>query len=479
MLRVQTEAGELVPEPYLRMQKKVERRGLKAVKSLFVFVLCLLLVTTTLCTTRAFAAQKGYWKKSDATSTATGSDALKTGYEWYTYDGSQGTKIDSFTYNNQKVTDGIYWTSAGKPTTAPDEYEGYEVISDPTTQQGAQLDTSTNNSELAEKKISENAPEFDLSTEYVGNLLIWLMWKGCSMLTSACCDLGEWLLTITGVGAKTLFSQDYATGNQQTFYAAANKVASYAITPYAIALLVCTFVIWLAHATDQRARQNSQDFGINMLFAVALFAVALTLISHAIELCGAIYWLAQNLVTGVSKGLSAIGLTPGFSELGLKSALIGEINEVTYGNWSAFILIAFGAIVAAISCGNCTMYVLSAAFLRIGKVYLEASLSPLALSTIVDDRSRRIGLNYLRSFGATCFQAVTIFIALALAPLIFTLASALVTPLMSTTSGIAGITSSLEALIPMLVAIESITAIVKASEPVANKLFGAMGDGPM
>ena len=431
---------------------------------------------------QAVAAPEAHWQLVQTNSIQNGLNQ----YIWEWVDES-GDVPETITYNGREIDNGdpLYCFSIGttaKPMSwVPDGYEegaGDETPLDPTSPNPDQMDDiSGDRQDLAGELISETDPSFSLSFEFLGNAAIKLMWMLSSGAITALSGMAEWFLALAGMSGAQLFTADYATGDLAGFYEAAQIVSAYAIRPYAYAAIGVVFMIWLVRSADSRKRQTGFDWFTELLTVITIMVAAITFIRHAVDMCGAIYWAGSNLLRGVEQALVSIGLSPGISSPGLTATFTEQMNAITYDQWGFCIAILLLSLIALVACCAACFVVLGAIFTRFGKIYIMATVSPLALAALLDNGTRHYAFGFIRSFLALIFQAVLIFLALAFAPLVFDLATGMVGSLVSGagagTGLLDGIGAALAALIPAVVGILSIIWVVTASEQISNRLFGA------
>lgn len=324
------------------------------------------------------------------------------------------------------------------------------------------------------KPMYGNDPKFELSTTFLTN---WAM-KLCFNMCYAACDgmlgIADWFMGIIGANSQSILSQDFETGAFADFYRIASKVSDYAVEPYAIAFLACVFGVAMIRTSDPRRRSQGRDHMEEMLMLAAAFAVCVTLILHAIDLCALVYWLAQNLVAGVGQALEQIHMSPAGMGAGTVSGpFLAAMRQITYDQGGSVIVYLLLALVSLAVAAGCAMTVLTTIFARAGEIYLRAAASPLCLSFLVDDRARQIGMGYIRRFASVCFQAAIIFIAIAMAPLFFKVSATIVAEMGA--GAIAGPGGVLASILPTMVSLFAVTGIVRQSEHVANSLFGLAG----
>lgn len=325
--------------------------------------------------------------------------------------------------------------------------------------------------DLENQLIKDHPPKFALNFEFFKYSAENLAWSFCRGLAENATSLAEWCISLVSSTADTAFTSDFTNGPFAQFYTMASTLSKNAFQPYAFAFLGLTFGVALMHQLDVRRKMAGIDIMASLAFVVMMFAVSYTLIVHAMDICACIYILAQNLVRVVNIALASVGIEASKS-LGIKEQVIASFDSLTYAQASTSFILLLLAIVALVACVACLFCVLTTIFVRVGEIYLRAAASPLCLAFFADDRSRAMGVGYLKRFAAVCFQAVMIVIAIGMIPLIMTVASELIAPITSDTSSLSGFGDAVAALIPSMCAVLCITEIVNKSKLVANSLFG-------
>lgn len=427
----------------------------------------------------AMAASPGYWVRSNFTGSGAIGTPFTATWTWYAKDGSVPSRIsvNGVETDNPMQVEGVAATT--KPATPSGWYACYSASMTPAELEENRKtelpdpDTPEGQNSMWNKTIRDNPPEFGLDKvpEFVSNSFTALMHSAFRGIVSICSDVADWLLSIVGVHGTALVDKDFSTGTFARFYQVADKVSAYAFEPYALALLAIVFVTGLIHVSDPRRRLQGTDWLEEVLMLVAMMAVSVTLILHAMDLCGGAYWLARNLVKGVSDALVAIGMTPG--DLGnstVSTAILGHYDSLTYAQGGAVLVYVLISAIAMVVSATTAFHVLSVLLLRAGEIYLRASASPLCLALLVDEKTRSVGMGYIRRFFAVCFQAAIIFIALALSPLFFAVAGDIIGTVGA--SDIPGVADILQIVIPTVCALMCVSGIVKSSESIANSIFG-------
>lgn len=492
-------------EPYIEYEAKRQRRSSLSLKVAAGLVVFMLAITTCMS---AYAAQSGHWQVVSGTQsrgawssgdTTTGKDDEQAKatmkFYWVSSSGDVPSQItytvngETKTFENGDSADKGVGPLTAAPTWAPD---GWEIstseqesadensgISQDSEDQGSSESSSDN--PMKDVAISSKTPDAEFSFNFVINSCWWLIWQICSCLMNGLINIANWFLEIMGVNAESAFTSNFSDGTFARFYEVAESVSKTAFQPYALAFLGIVFGIALMRPFDPRRRLHGSDQMAQLVLTVAMLAVSTTLILHAIELCGAIYWLAQNLVHGLSTILSGLGLSVG--TVGNDGEKIGQgfidaMDAVTYGEAPTSILLLVPALVATIFCMKCSFSVMTTIFLRVGEIYLRASASPLCLALLVDEQTKHAGLGYLKRFAAVCAQAVIIFLALGMMPLFFDVASTFISPVAagaSSTQDLGSLGTALAATIPSICAVAAMKGVVDRSESIANSLFGLAG----
>lgn len=469
----------------------VARRAGRFKRLAMACAVALALAMTTFAVSAFAANQPGYWYRTSITGGPSGgsghTDPSKPGggdldpyvvtWEWRAKDGSVPPTV---TIGGREQANPITFEGS-TPHSAPGTPEGWYQCYRPSTNpyefeenkknEQADPDTPEGQNPMWDEVIYGNPPEFELSMAFVSNAITNYAHGAFRNLVVGMSDLADWFLSIIGTNAESLFKEPFNQGTFGQFYEAASRVSDYAFEPYALALLSVTFVVGLVHVTDPRRRLAGTDWLEEVLMLIAMMGVCATLIVHAIDLCAAVYWLAQNLVEGVDQALTQIGMSP--EDLGsqtVSGALISHYDALTYAQGGSIFVFLLIALVAVVVCAVCSCMVLTTIFLRAGEIYLRAAASPLCLSLLIDEKTRASGMGYVKRFCAVCFQAAVIFIALALAPLFFDVSAGIVGTV--GTSSIPGLSEILTLIIPTLCALFAVTGIVRTSEPIANSIFG-------
>ena len=447
-----------------------------------------LLVALVLATT-AFASQRGHWR-AGTPYTSPDFTIVYTPYRWVDYE--TGKEVESFkkdgktykeylvTYNSKKntYTDnlGNKLKSVGAPDWMPDGYTKMDddtIGSDQTDakdDKGSETDPAADD-ELLNKKISKEDPPFELSFRFFKHAAEKLVWSFFRALADNATSLGEWCVKVMTANANAAFTSDFTSGTFGRFYTMASTLSRTAFQPYAMAFLGLTFGVALMHQLDVRRKMAGVDIMASLAFVLMMFAVSYTLIVHAMDICALVYYLAQNLVSIVNNTLASLGI--GSSEpIEIRQKVLDAFDALTYSQAGTSFILLILALVALIACVGCMFSVLTTIFLRVGEIYLRAAASPLCLSFFADDKSRHMGVGYLKRFAAVCFQAVMIVIAIGMIPMLMSVATDLVSPITSDTGSMEGFGDVVAALLPTMCAILSITGIVNQSRNVANGLFG-------
>lgn len=481
----------------------------------FATVSVLTLVVACAIATIAYAAQKGQWNVNVGFDnmapecqqiTIKWSDIDKNKYVTFEHDGIKAYKIGytvTITVNGNTVEGPVYYDKNGKvvdkshskskkytgglqkedlkknfePSWAPDGWEKAASASTSVNRNDNNKPSGSNDSvakeedDLDDKLISKNPPKFALSFNFFKYAAENLVWTFCRGLAESATSLAEWCISLVSSTANTAFTSDFTNGPFGQFYTMASKLSKGAFQPYAMAFLGLTFGVALMHQLDVRRKMAGVDIMASLAFVVMMFAVSYTLIIHAMDICAAVYVLAQHLVGIVNSTLASMGIDT-TNSIGIKDQVIKSFDALTYAQAGTSFILLILAIVSLVACVACLFTVLTTIFVRVGEIYLRAAASPLCLSFFADDKSRPMGVGYLKRFAAVCFQAVMIVIAIGMIPLINTVATELIAPITSDTSTLNGFGGAAAALIPSMCSVLCITEIVNKSKVVANSLFG-------
>ena len=481
----------------------------------FATVSVLTLVVACAIATIAYAAQKGQWNVNVGFDnmapecqqiTIKWSDIDKNKYVTFEHGGIKAYKIGytvTFGINGNTVEGPVYYDKNGKvvdkshskskkytgglqkedlkknfePSWAPDGWEKAASASTSVNRNDNNKPSGSNDSvakeedDLDDKLISKNPPKFALSFNFFKYAAENLVWTFCRGLAESATSLAEWCISLVSSTANTAFTSDFTNGPFAQFYTMASKLSKGAFQPYAMAFLGLTFGVALMHQLDVRRKMAGVDIMASLAFVVMMFAVSYTLIIHAMDICAAVYVLAQHLVGIVNSTLASMGIDT-TNSIGIKDQVIKSFDALTYAQAGTSFILLILAIVSLVACVACLFTVLTTIFVRIGEIYLRAAASPLCLSFFADDKSRPMGVGYLKRFAAVCFQAVMIVIAIGMIPLINTVATELIAPITSDTSTLNGFGGAAAALIPSMCSVLCITEIVNKSKVVANSLFG-------
>lgn len=251
-----------------------------------------------------------------------------------------------------------------------------------------------------------------------------------------------------------------------TFYNVARRVNDKIAVPYGGAVVVCGFVVAMVRLADER-RLAQPGWFERLAWTFALYALAFTLVVHALDVMEFLYWLGQNLVKGVSAVTGQSGLmSQGLGDQ-LQDVFDGQWALITYDQFTSALLYFVLCIVLSIACVMTSVRVYVIAFLRIAEIYLRAAFSAIPLATVVDEEWRRVAVDYCKRFLAVCFSAAAIVVALALAPAMLDVATSIFRE-----SAVADGGAGLYLMLPTLAALFAINQVVTVSQQVANGLFG-------
>lgn len=481
----------------------------------FAAVSVLMLVVACAIASIAYAAQKGQWNVNLGVDnmnpertqiTIRWSDIDKDKYVSFEHGGIKAYKIGytiTTTKDGSTVEGPVYYDKNGKvvdkshskmkkyngslqgedlkknfePSWAPDGWEKGASASTSTSPNDnhkpheSQGSESKDPEDLDNQLISKKTPDFALDFKFFKYAAENLAWTFCRGLAESATSLAEWCISLVSSTASTAFTSDFTNGPFGQFYTMASKLSKGAFQPYAMAFLGLTFGVALMHQLDVRRKMAGVDIMASLAFVVMMFAVSYTLIVHAMDICAAVYVLAQHLVGVVNNTLASMGIDT-TNSIGIKEQVTSSFDALTYAQAGTSFILLILAIVSLVACVACLFTVLTTIFVRVGEIYLRASASPLCLAFFAEDKSRPMGVGYLKRFAAVCFQAVMIVIAIGMIPLINTVATELIAPITSDTSTLNGFGGAAAALIPSMCSVLCITEIVNKSKVVANSLFG-------
>lgn len=469
--------------PYEVRMARRDRRWRRAMTAM----LALLLISMTALATTAWAQdQPGYWY-TDAVPKPQADGTYKQTWYWCAQDGTRPDKVtvklegdsEPVERPNKIVLTGNQALLG--PSGAPEGW--YKVYANSITEDGLthnqqnpqpDPDSEEGKNSMYYETIYGNDPKFELTSTFLTNWAMKMCFNLCYAMSEGMLSIADWFMGVIGANTQSILSEEFATGAFADFYRIASKVSDYAVEPYALAFLACVFGVAMIRTSDPRRRSQGRDYLEEMLMLLAAFAVCVTLILHAMDLCAAVYWLARNLVTGVGQALDQIGMNPQSMGAGtVSAAFLAGMRQITYGQGGAVLVYTLLALVCLAVAAGCAITVLTTIFMRAGEIYLRAAASPLCLSFLVDDKSRQVGMGYIKRFCSVCFQAAIIFIAVALSPLFFQVSASIMADMgAGSVSGTGGVLASM---LPTMVAMFTVTGIVRQSEHVANSLFGLAG----
>lgn len=327
--------------------------------------------------------------------------------------------------------------------------------------------------DFSNKLISEGDVPFSLSTEWVQASATRWLWGITRSFVDWMCGISRAVLSVIDATATPILTTENFTGGTfGTFYSVASTVASRVAVPFATAFLGVTMGIAMVRATEQRRRNHVFNGGHTLLSMVFTFVLCYTLIVHALDICAFIYWVGVQLVRWITSILATTGVGGSAGAAigeSMTSTFLGAMDKLTYSSGGAMIVIALLCVLATVVSFGCMFYVVTVAFMRMVEIYLRASFAPLAMSFFMSDATKQMGWAYLKRFGSLCFQAGIILLALAFSGLLFTVANTLFANVFT---GAQDLGSILSAVVPALIAVTSMTAVVKKSESVSNAIFG-------
>ena len=422
------------------------------------------LALTLACTTGALATQ-GRWFTSGGTQVDTAGTGGLGNYEFYEVDES-GNRVGSAVAS---VTG-----SSGYPGYTPD---GYEDDSDDARK--AQQAAPANNTVEFDYEDGAVLGDYDPETgtwqndapsslfNVVDKVKYWIVTL-IAQLCRGILGIGDWILTI--VDPQRLFSApfDGSAGSYGPLYSIASKVHRTIAVPFGSAFLGLAFVVDVIKLTDRR-RYGGVYWFESLLRLCVMYAVTWTLVNHALEVMGAIYWVGEMLHNAVGVALGNT-TTLGDLSINLTDTLCDALGTVTYQSWGWAVLYLVLACLTTWVEARLAITVVSIAVMRMGEIYLRAAFAGLPMAFLVSGDTRPTVVQYLKRFAATCFVAATIVVGLAIAPSIVGVVNDVVQA--NAPDGLGGIGTVLAVGIGFWIGLHSMDGIVKKSGDVANAIFG-------
>ena len=280
------------------------------------------------------------------------------------------------------------------------------------------------------------------------------------------------------VDVNTLFTSDFegTDGAFSSFYTTAKDLSTNVAQNYGLGFLGIVFSISLiAMADDRHGRMGTEQFGrfCEMCF---FFALGFTLITHAMDILSAIYWVCLQFSKSITNVLSTQGaIDATVLSTGIDGAFDAALGKLTYEEFpNLFIYIGF-AVASLIVTIRCVAYIFTTAFLRMAEIYLRAAFAPIPFGFFSYERTRPMFWNYIKRFAAVCIQAALIITALSFSGLLMVVAGDLISnagvvigePATGST-----IFKTIASVLPPLFALFSVTSIIRRTEQIAASLFG-------
>lgn len=331
------------------------------------------------------------------------------------------------------------------------------------------------------KAIREDSPVFDL-TDIAGSLQLlivkFLYANIVSPLLYCISDLCRFMLS--AIDPSALFSADFKSGSFSALYDVAKQVNDDIAVPYGTAFLGIVFALQLLEPGRSRGHMPTEQWLDTTFRQLALLLVAWTLITHAMDVVYFIYWLGSNLCQFISERILQTTFLSGSTSMGASvSGLINDkVSGCTYeefGGLIALLLFAGGMLMTVY---KCVVKVFTVSFLRMAEVYLRAAFAAVPFAFIAGERSRQIGLTYLKRYAATCFQAAVIVVALSFMGLLFAICSSIVgaaldaVQLTATGYITAWVIDAAKVAAPTIIGLSVATAVIEKTESLSASLFG-------
>lgn len=469
-------AGGLAPYERVARRVRRERREATARRAL---VVMLALSMALMATVSAFAAQTGWWDDGKAQHVG-GRDAGTT-YVYTWIDASTGEPADP---PITKRVDAAGGGGTVKPADPPDGWtfdEGHGTGE--TTSREANSDTAV---------IKDDEPKLVTGHEgkFLEHMMVKLLWGTTKMVSGGLSAASGAIWGAIDLTSGDLFPSDFRGGTWGAFYSVASAINTKVAIPFGTAFLGVALGLALVHITDKYRHGSGFDwYESGLLGTILMFAVAWTLITHAMQVCGAIYWLGAQLAKGVSGALEQSGLQAAYTtahDAGASGIVDGTgtmltsatlattmresfdrvLDVMTYDDWGYCFVVLIMALIAFSTIFGCVTYIVVTAFVRMAEIYARSALSPIALAFFLDEKARPIGWGWVKRFGALSFQAGIIIFTVGLSGLFLQVGAGLTSSLASGEQG------AFVAVIPAVAAVSAMTAIVHKSEPIANGLFG-------
>ena len=328
------------------------------------------------------------------------------------------------------------------------------------------------------KAIREDSPVFDL-TDIGGSLqLLIVKFLYANIVSPVLYCISDLCRFMLGNRPVRPLSADFKSGSFSALYDVAKRVNDDIAVPYGTAFLGIVFA--LQEPGRSRGHMPTEQWLDTTFRQLALLLVAWTLITHAMDVVYFIYWLGSNLSQFISERILQTTFVSGSTSMGASiSGLINDkVSGCTYeefGGLIALLLFAGGMLMTVY---RCVVKVFTVSFLRMAEVYLRAAFAAVPFAFIAGERSRQIGITYVKRYAATCFQAAVIVVALSFMGLLFAICSSIVgaaldaVQLTATGYITAWVIDAAKVAAPVIVGLSVATAVIEKTESLAASLFG-------
>lgn len=314
------------------------------------------------------------------------------------------------------------------------------------------------------------------------NVLIFHIANMIGTLVQAFMSFGEWAMSLAS--PEGFFNLGFRSGKNASMLAVAEAINKNVAVPYGTAFLTLSFVYEIIKLTDRRRYGGVVWFESFLRLAVT-YAVVLTLVTHAMEIMQAIYWLGLNLYRGVARFLVQVRMPDGtaasitLTGLGgdLRSVVCGEYGRITYEQWGLIIPFLLITLMGVSMEVKLALDVVTLAALRTAEIYARAAFAGFPMAFAVSQDARPIMVGYLKRFAAACFVAAVIVVSMALAkPLCDLVAVVLNADGMAKALKSMGLlkllANTIANLAPTIIGLGCVDGIIKKSNDIANGLFG-------
>lgn len=316
-------------------------------------------------------------------------------------------------------------------------------------------------------------PEFSLDlVGWITKTLSYALVLVCSYLGKAICGISGWLINL--VEPTRLFAANFdgtvdgAGDVWGAFYQTATRVNNAIAVPFGTAFLTIFFVLAVIRLTDARRTHGYGTFE-GFMRLVVMFAIAATLITHAIDIMGGLYWVGLQLLHAVQQ-VSGVNLADVAEQVA--GAMDTPFETVTYENaWVAILLLLMSGVVV-FAAGKMVIDVFNIAVLRMAEIYLRCAFAAIPLSLVVNEETRPAMWQYVKRFLAACFLGAATMVALIFAGGVFGAVNAMLDLASVQNGDTTGLAAAFVTLIAPLVSVFTMDAIVRKAGDVSNSIFG-------